>query len=202
MAESEEVLALRRRARRRLTGAAALVLFLVIVPPWLMDLEPKPVTPNLSVEVPRTDAPKMAPPVPPVPQALPAPEAKPPEPAPAPSGVPKASVPAPQPPAAEPVKPKPAPKAPAEDARRAEAALKDESFFIQVGVFSNLDNVKQQMARAEKAGLRVYTEPAKGDKGEALTRVRVGPFSDREAAERARERLKEIGLAPGPVRNK
>jgi DedD protein len=52
MAETEEVEQLRRRARRRLVGAAAVVLFLVIVPPMLMDLEPKPVSSNLSVEIP------------------------------------------------------------------------------------------------------------------------------------------------------
>jgi len=61
MAETEEVEQLRRRARRRLVGAAAVVLFLVVVPPMLMDLEQRPVSSNLSVEIPapapvRTDA--------------------------------------------------------------------------------------------------------------------------------------------------
>lgn len=56
MAESEELLQLRRRARRRLLGATALVLFLVIVPPMLMDLDPKPVSSNLSVDIPSKDA--------------------------------------------------------------------------------------------------------------------------------------------------
>jgi len=59
MAESDEVLEVRRRARRRLIGATALVMLLVIVPPWLMDLEPRPVTSNLTVEIPGKDQPKL-----------------------------------------------------------------------------------------------------------------------------------------------
>ncbi len=59
MAESDEVLEVRRRARRRLIGATALVMLLVIVPPWLMDLEPRPVTSTLTVEIPGKDQPKL-----------------------------------------------------------------------------------------------------------------------------------------------
>ncbi len=58
MSDSDEVEHLRRRARRRLIGAAAVVLFLVIVPPMLMDLEPRPVSSNLSVEIPALSAQK------------------------------------------------------------------------------------------------------------------------------------------------
>jgi DedD protein len=57
MADSDEVELLRRRARRRLIGAAAVVLFLVVVPPMVMDLEPRPVSSNLSVEIPPQPAP-------------------------------------------------------------------------------------------------------------------------------------------------
>ena len=52
MTDSDEVHLLRRRARRRLVGATAVVLFLVIVPPLFMDLEPRPVSSNLNVEIP------------------------------------------------------------------------------------------------------------------------------------------------------
>ena len=236
MAESEEILQLRRRARRRLTGAAALVLFLVIVPPWLMDLEPKPVSSNLSVEMPRPDTGKQAPPAatgaapapsvppgqgpgpaaplgpvaPPGPTGAIAPKPEPPAgsdtpPAP-PSGLPKISppaaarvdpvIPAPKP---EPAL-KPAPRV--DDAKRAEAALNNETYFIQIGVFANTENARQQAAKASSAGVKVYTEPGKGEKGEPFTRVRAGPFTNRDAAERAREKLKEVGLVPGPVRNR
>lgn len=53
---SEEAIDFKRRARRRLIGAIALVLALVIVPPWVMEREPKPTVSNLSVEIPSQDA--------------------------------------------------------------------------------------------------------------------------------------------------
>jgi DedD protein len=52
MADTQDVQLLKRRARRRLVGAIALVLLLVIVPPMIMDLEPRPVTSDLTVEIP------------------------------------------------------------------------------------------------------------------------------------------------------
>jgi cell division septation protein DedD len=49
--------------------------------------------------------------------------------------------------------------------------------------------------KLKTAKLAYSTEPAKDN----LTRVRAGPFPTREAAEKARERLKGLGLAPGNV---
>src|SRR5262245_64302798 len=72
MADNDETLALRRRARRRLVGAVALVLALVIVPPWVMDLEPKPVATNLTVEIPRPETGALKPTPAPPPKATPA----------------------------------------------------------------------------------------------------------------------------------
>src|SRR5512135_3379846 len=72
MADLQETIDLRRRARRRLIGAIALVLALVIVPPWIMDLEPKPAQTRLSVEIPATDASRLKPPAKPqVPEVAP-----------------------------------------------------------------------------------------------------------------------------------
>src|SRR5512134_1379073 len=62
MADNDAALDLRRRARRRLIGAIALVLALVIVPPWIMDLEPRPVTTDLKVEIPAQDTNRLKPP--------------------------------------------------------------------------------------------------------------------------------------------
>ena len=53
MAESEEALQLKRRARRRLVGAIALVTFVVIILPLLLDKEPGPPGPPLEVQIPR-----------------------------------------------------------------------------------------------------------------------------------------------------
>ena len=70
MPDNDAALDLRRRARRRLIGAIALVLALVIVPPWVMDLEPKPLATNLTVEIPRQDSGGLkAAPVPAIPRA-------------------------------------------------------------------------------------------------------------------------------------
>jgi DedD protein len=53
---NDEAIDFKRRARRRLIGAIALVLFLVIVPPWVMEREPRPTVSSLSVEIPSQDA--------------------------------------------------------------------------------------------------------------------------------------------------
>jgi DedD protein len=66
VADRDEAQDFKRRARRRLIGAIALVLFLVIVPPWIMEREPKPSVSGLNVEIPSQEAkrppPKVAPP--------------------------------------------------------------------------------------------------------------------------------------------
>ena len=65
-------------------------------------------------------------------------------------------------------------------------------------MFSNATNVKQLRAKLTAAGVKSYTETVKTSKGE-LTRVRAGPFASREAAEKARAKLVEMGLKPGAV---
>jgi DedD protein len=217
MPDNDETLELRRRARRRLIGAIALVLALVIVPPWVMDLEPKPVATNLTVEIPRQDAGalKPAPVVPPPKAAVPAPAA-------APRGADKQGGAVPRPPdvspdtgkagdraKSEPAKalPKPEPvarAAPPEtartdgDAKRAEAILNAETYLVPLGAFANKDNVKTLEAKLAKAGVTYYTEVVTTPGGEQ-TRVRAGPFPTKEAAEKSRERLKSLGLSPGAV---
>ena len=61
MAESDasldEQLALKKRARRRLVGAAALALLAAIVLPMVMDHEPRPANQDIQVRIPSQDAP-------------------------------------------------------------------------------------------------------------------------------------------------
>jgi len=52
MAEAQDVEALKRRGRRRLVGAVALVLAAVIVLPMVFDPEPKPTASSVSVRIP------------------------------------------------------------------------------------------------------------------------------------------------------
>ena len=61
MAESQDVNTLRRRGRRRLVGAVALVLLAAIVLPMVFDPEPKPGAPPVSVRIPGEDDANFAP---------------------------------------------------------------------------------------------------------------------------------------------
>src|SRR5512145_2914918 len=113
MADSEasidEQTELKKRARRRLVGASALVLLAAVVLPMVMDHEPRPVNQDIQVRIPSQDggnagfASKILPakpaatPLPPVAAVEPKPEAKPeskPEAAPKPAEKPVEATPA------------------------------------------------------------------------------------------------------------
>jgi DedD protein len=182
MAEQEQdVDTLKRRGRRRLVGAVALVLLAVIVLPMVFDPEPRQSVPPVSVRIPSED------------EGAFSPKAQKPQ----PKAEKKAEAPVPAAPrAAEPKKAEPAraeaPKPSATERARAEAALANLEFVVPVGAFANADTVISKLAAAK---VPYYTEPAPGN----LTRVRAGPFPTREAAEKAAARLKTLGLQPGAV---
>lgn len=161
MAEPQhDVDALKRRGRRRLVGAVALVLAAVIVLPMVFDPEPRPTVPPVSVRIPGEDEAPFKPKPPP---ARPVEKPQPPQ---APAGAEK----------------------PAAQAK----AQKQEEFIVQVGAFANPDAV---VAALKRAKLPYYTESLPGN----LTRVRAGPFASKDAAEKALQRMKGLGLEPGPV---
>jgi DedD protein len=186
MADSHDVNTLKRRGRRRLVGAIALVLVAVIVLPWIFDPQPRQ-TPPVSVRIPSQDETPFKPK--PVPKPPPAEAVKP---APAPD--------------AAPVKPeaKPAEKAAAAQATpapvsaeraRAEAALANVQYVVPVGAYADPAGV---IAKLKSAKLAYFTEPVATAKG-TVTRVRAGPFASREAAEKAHKQLKSLGFAPGNI---
>ena len=179
MAESQDVNTLKRRGRRRLVGAIALVLLAVIVLPWIFDPQPRH-TPPVSVRIPSLDEtpfkPKPVPKPPPVQAAKPAPA---PDPAPA---KPEAAKPAPAP-------------APAAERARAEAALANAQFIVPVGAYAEPAAV---IGKLKAAKLPYFTEPVATAKG-TVTRVRAGPFASRDAAEKAHKQLKGLGFTPGSV---
>jgi len=191
MAESQDVDALKRRGRRRLVGAVALVLLAVIVLPMLFDPEPRAPAPPVSVRIPGENdsgfAPKLAAKAPPAKKketvAAVAPEQKP---------EPKAEERKPEPPPAE---PKPEPKAAEAERARAEAALADAQYIVPVGAFTNPSPVTARLAAAK---LPYYTEAVPTAKG-TVTRVRAGPFPSKDAADQAVQKLKGLGLKPGSV---
>jgi DedD protein len=238
MADSEASqdanLELKKRARRRLVGAAALALLAVIVLPMVMDHDPKPPAQDIQVRIPGQDAgtftsrilPGKAPtatPLPPPPAAKPAEPVAETKPEPA---KPEAVKPAPvkpemakPEPAKPPVKPevkpevKPDPKAAAkgaekpatkpeplakpsvkEETARAEAALNGkDQWIVQLGAYKDAVNVKQLQEKMKQMGVAAYTEKFESPQG-PRTRVRAGPFSSRDEAEKARERIKKIGV--------
>ncbi len=201
MAESQEIGALRRRGRRRLVGAIALVLLAVIVLPMVFDSEPRQGAPAVSVRIPSEDdagfSPKTPPKVPvPPPGVVP-------KPIPAPASDAQKPAPAPKPEAKQEEKPAPqaAAKPPSQNTERAraEAALSgSEQFYVQVGAFADPEKVKEIIGKLKSAQLPHYTEQVPVANGHA-TRIRVGPFSSREAAEKVRETIRGLGLNAAAV---
>ncbi len=70
--------------------------------------------------------------------------------------------------------------------------------FIQIGTFSEAENAKQVQGKIGGAGVGTYTEVVSSPDG-SKTRVRAGPFPNREAADKALERLKQIGVTGAVV---
>ena len=54
---TQEEMALRRRARRRLVGAVAIALTAFVAVPMLFDSEPKPLGPDVDLRIPAKDSP-------------------------------------------------------------------------------------------------------------------------------------------------
>ena len=198
MAESEEALQLKRRARRRLIGAIALVTFAIIVLPLVLDKEPGPSGPPLSVQIPSQESGGFNARVGPAAPAARAPEAKS-EAAPVKADAPALNA------AAAAAKPEPEAakaeevNAPAKaEELRAQAAIRDEAWVVALDAFAERKNVAQLRSKLSAAGVKSYTESVKTGKGE-LTRVRAGPYASKEAAEKARVKLEAMGLKPGAV---
>jgi DedD protein len=192
---SDEEFQLQRRARRRLIGAIVLVTAMVVVLPMVLDTEPGPVSQDITIRIPSTDAEtfttKVAPP--PAPKkaeskaAKPQPEVKT---AAAPEPAKEKPKPAVTPEAAKPAK---APAKPA--AKTVKPASKPASgqFVVQVIALADAEKAQRMQQQIATAGIKSYTEIVKTAKGD-VTRVRAGPYATREAAEKAREQLKSLGM--------
>jgi DedD protein len=202
MAESEDVNSLKRRGRRRLVGAIALVLAAVIVLPMVFDSDPKGSAPPVSVRIPGEDesgfTPKMTPKA--APKEAEKPKGKAAEKA-AERAPDKAAEKAPEPPAQKiEIKVTKAVEKPAAAAERAkaEAALAGEQFVVQVGAFAEAEKINEVTGKLKDAKIPFYTEQIAVKSG-MLTRVRAGPFASREAADKVLQQLKDLGLKPGNV---
>ena len=205
MAEAQQdVDTLKRRGRRRLVGAVALVLLAVVVLPMIFDPAPRG-TPPVNVRMPGEDEGSFKP----KPQVKPvAPAAAPSAPAPVVAEEKRVEEPKAEERKAEQAKAAPqkaqerkavqkkeAAKPAAAERARAEAALANAEFMVPVGAFMNPDPVLAKLAAAK---VRYYTEKVATSQG-TVTRVRAGPFASKAEAERAHEALKRLGLSPGGV---
>lgn len=216
-------LQLKKRARRRLVGAVAFAGLAAVILPMVMDEEPKQQVQDIQIRIPGQEqapfAPKLksataekkdesaaaqpAPIAAPVVKPVEPPVSKAPE-----IPVEKAPEKATEKTAAKPAE-KPSEKAadkPANgrDAQRAAAILGGKAasepapanggqFVILIGAFSNPANVKQLQTKIGELGIKVYTESLDSPEGKK-TRVRAGPFANRDAADKALEKMKRIGV--------
>lgn len=244
---SDEEIVLKKRARRRLIGAIALVTIVVVLLPMFLDSDPRPLNQEISVQIPAQSTefsshvaalPKSAAqgdaaagPEPKQPETL-KPEvaesehpvsdaeqaaleaerqrvleeerraeaekrarndraaraeaaAKP---------APKSSSPRPETQSKPEPKgaPKPAPKSVADTPR--EKGPVGEGFIVQVAALTDAEKARLLKGRIAESGLRAYTEVIKTARGN-VTRVRVGPYASKEAAQKAADELKKLGLS-------
>lgn len=218
---------LKKRSRRRLVGAAALALLAAIVLPMVMDREPRQPAQDVQVRIPSQDgggfASRILPSKPtttPLPPAEPEPkvptaarlEAKPSEPI---KEIATLVAPASDKPAAklgDKVADKVADKRPEKSIDKPTSAKADEAkaiaalsgatatsdqWVVQLGAYKEAGNIKILLAKLKQMGVPAYTENFESPQG-ARTRVRAGPFSSREAAEKAKVKIRVIGV-DGPV---
>ena len=66
-------------------------------------------------------------------------------------------------------------------------------FVVQVIALADAEKARRMQQQIAAAGIKSYTEVVKTVKGD-VTRVRAGPFGTREAAEKARDQLKSLGM--------
>ncbi len=77
---------------------------------------------------------------------------------------------------------------------------KDGNFSIQVGVYSEVANVKQLQAKLKQTGFSSHTQKITTPKGEKI-RLRAGSFVTRQEANAAITKLQKIGLSGMVVSN-
>ena len=174
---SPEASEIRSKGRRRLIGAVALVVLLVVFVPMVLDSEPRPVRDNAALTIPSKDTAAPLPAPPPAPKVV---AAEPQKVEPAPAAVEKPATPA------APPKPSAAVEPPA-------VAPALSGFAVQVGAFRDEAKLKQAREKLAAANVVHYTERLETSSG-PLTRLRAGPYPTREAAETALVSIKRGAL--------
>jgi DedD protein len=200
---------LRVRMRRRLIGAAALLLGTAVVVPMMLDRAPPPLPDNIPIDIPsertpftpRLSLPASAPGASaagatasgPAESRVEAPAAAhgAAEPLPAEARSAKADVGEPATAAASGAKSEGKPS----EARPARVG----GWFVQAAALSNETAAGQLSERLSKAGLTPFVERTEAA-GTVLYRVRLGPFGTRDTAAKARGQLRAMGVDSNVVR--
>jgi DedD protein len=209
---------LRVRARRRLIGAAALLLAAVVLVPMVLDPAPRPVADTVPIDIPSEKTPftpRLS--LPRVPEPANVPMA-PPDVSPAPEsgkgdsegkgatsakgdtkGEARSDAKAEAKGDAK-AEPKPTDAKTTTDAQRARgilegkaAADKKGKFIVQAAALASESAAGELAARLKKGGLAPYTERVQTQDG-VRWRVRVGPYVTRDDAEKARARLRALDV--------
>ena len=66
-------------------------------------------------------------------------------------------------------------------------------FVVQVGAFADAARAKEARTKLERAGMKTYTQVVETKDGQR-TRVRVGPFTDKNDADRVASKIKALDL--------
>ena len=187
--QTEDELNLRRKARRRLIGAIALTLAVVVLLPMVLDSEPKSTGSNIDLSIPDPD--KAGAFVPEV--AIPGAQTPSADSTVANGSTPAVSVP-------DKVKPdalkKPDNVKPGK-VKPAESVPAGSGYVAQVGAYANADTAQEEFKKLKQWGFKAYTEKVGPN-----IRVRVGPYPDRDKAEKVAKLLEKHGLHPVVVSNK
>lgn len=218
--------ALRVRARRRLAGAVALVLAAVIVLPMLLDGEPRPVPAGIEISIPSKETPMVSPSAPvqsspelaaanPAEVVTSAAVAKAPLAEAAVAAIqPKPAAEKPKSPEAKPeastAKPPGDSRARSDDGSRALALLEGRApsssptpaaspgkFVVQLASYGVEGDANERRDKLKTQGItNAYIEPVTVN-GKPMYRLRVGPFTSRDAAQAAQTRLRTLGYSSG-----
>jgi DedD protein len=226
---NDQEIQFKKRARRRLVGAIALVLLMVTILPMVLDDRASKTPPQeIAITIPSQDDSEFTSKIVPVAPENPAPQPEVREevidsqsadagPVDVPVTI-DAPVEKPQPKVEQPkpvATPAPAISVPTkkEIAKPVEKTVvaekpvakaepaKADTFSVQIGVFSDPANVKQLQQKLATQNLKSYTEKLPTANGDKI-RLRAGPFNSRAEAEKALAKAKDVGLVGMIVTNK
>ena len=73
------------------------------------------------------------------------------------------------------------------------APVTEGRFVVQVGAFADATRAKEARTKLERAGMKTYTQVVETKDGQR-TRVRVGPFTDKNDADKVASKIKALDL--------